>query len=174
MKKIPKNNPFKTPEGYFEGLTDGILDRLRDEPGKEFPAREGFVVPDGYFEKAQHEIIAKTTASETAVIPLYPYKKFLYMAASVAAIAVIVIGLQWNRTEELTFEDLASSDITSYFDTNQVGLSSYELAEALPVGTLDLDTFMDTSVDKEHIMDYLEDSIDDLDELNIDLDEAYQ
>ncbi|WP_297762557.1 hypothetical protein [uncultured Muriicola sp.] len=174
MKKIPKKNSFKTPPGYFEGLTERIQQRMQEEEAQQFPKEEGFAVPDTYFDNLEKEILASTTQNETPVIQLRSYKKYLYAAAAIAAIFVLVIALPWNRSQPITFDDLAEVDITSYFESRELELSSYEIAEVIPVANLEIDEFMETGMDDEQIMDYLEDTIDDLDELNIDLDEAYQ
>lgn len=174
MKKIPKKNSFKTSDGYFEGVTDRILDRIKDDPSLSLPEADGFKVPDGYFNQLPGEIVSKLDESETPVIQLKSYRKYFYVAASIAAIFVIVIGLQWNKSQNLNFDDLANADITSYFETQELGLSSYEIAEVLPVDDIEMNEFMETAVDEENIMEYLEGSIDDLDELNIDINEEYE
>jgi len=174
MKKIPKENSFKTPSGYFEGLTERIQERMREEDAQKFPAEDGFAVPDSYFDTLEKEILASTSEKETPIIQLRSTKRYLYAAAAIAAIFVLVIALPWNRSQTITFDDLAEIDITSYFESEEMDLSSYEIAEVIPVTNLDINEFMETGMDDEQIMDYLEDTIDDLDELNIDLDEAYQ
>lgn len=174
MKKIPKKNSFKTPTGYFEGLTERIQQRMQEEDAQQFPKEEGFAVPDAYFDDLENELLAKTTHKETPVIQLRSYKNYFYAAAAVAAVLALVIAFPWNRSQPITFDDLAEVDITSYFESQELELSSYEIAEVIPVANLDIDEFMETGMDDDHIMDYLEDTIDDFDELNIDLDEAYQ
>jgi len=174
MKKLPKNTGFKTPEGYFEGVTDRMLDRIKNEEVAGFPEKDGFKIPEGYMEKVQKEVLSKVKTSETPVISLRDYRKHLLVAASIAAMFVLVIGLQWNGDKSITFDDLANADIETYFETRDIGFSSYEIAEVIPVTTTDLNEFMETGVNDENIMDYLEDSIDDLEELNIELDEEYQ
>lgn len=174
MKKIPKKNSFKTPPGYFEGLTERIKDRMQEEDAQKFPKEDGFAVPDSYFEGLEKDILANTSQKETPVIQLRSGKRYFYAVAAIAAIFVLVISLPWNRSQDITFDDLAEVDITSYFDSKEIELSSYEIAEVIPVDNLTIDEFIETGMDDEQIMDYLEDTIDDLDELNIDLDEAYQ
>lgn len=174
MKKIPKKNSFKTPPGYFEGLTERIQERMQEEDAQKIPKEDGFAVPDTYFDTLEKEILASTTQKETPVIQLKSYKNYLYAAAAIAAIFVLVIAFPWNRSQPITFDDLAGVDITSYFEAEELELSSYEIAEVIPVSNLDINDFMETGMNDEQIMNYLEYSIDDLDELNIDLDEAYQ
>ena len=93
MGKISKNDGFKTPEGYFEGLTDRILSKMEDESA-DLPKSDGFQVPDGYFDSVNKEILSKLERPEPKVVKLYPYKKLLYTAASIAAVLLIFIGLQ--------------------------------------------------------------------------------
>ncbi len=59
MKAFNRKNPFKTPEGYFEGLPDRLMDRI-SEKGPRIPENDGFRVPDGYFEGLHDKILAKT------------------------------------------------------------------------------------------------------------------
>ncbi len=174
MKKIPKRTGFKTPPGYFEGLAERIQDRMQEENASKFSKEEGFTVPETYFEDLEKKILKKSGVQETPVIRLKSYKNYMYAAAAVAAIFVLVVGLKWNQPRALSFDDLGEGDITSYFESQELQLSSYEIAEVIPVTNLDINEFIETGMDDQHIMDYLEETIDDLDEFNIDLDEAYQ
>ncbi|NNL83979.1 MAG: hypothetical protein HKP28_11370, partial [Winogradskyella sp.] len=49
MDKKYKKEGFKLPEGYFEGLTDRILERVAEDTS-DLPQKEGFTVPEGYFD----------------------------------------------------------------------------------------------------------------------------
>ena len=174
MKDIPKKNSFKTPPGYFEGLSDRILNELDARDQKRIPNKEGFTVPENYFDQVEKDILAKTLQKETPVIPLKNYRSFLYAAAAIAVIFVLVLGLEWNKNEPLSFDDLAQMDITNYIESGDMELSSYEIAEVIPVANLEIGDFMDSSVNDDQILDYLEDTIDDLAELNIELNEDYK
>ena len=174
MKEIPKKNNFKTPPGYFENLSDRILKQMDEEDTKGLPKKEGFSVPKGYFEGVEKDILQKALKPDTPVISLKRFRPFLYAAAAVAALFVLVIGLNRNSGDDLTFDDLAQADITSYIESRDLELSSYEIAEVIPVTQLEIEDFVDNGVDEEEILDYLEDSIDDLDELNFDTHEEFQ
>lgn len=174
MKEIPKKNNFKTPPGYFENLSDRILQRMDEEDTKGLPQKEGFSVPKGYFEGVEKDILEKALKPDTPVISLKRFRPFLYAAAAVAVLFVLVIGLNGNSGDDLTFDDLAQADITSYIESRDLELSSYEIAEVIPVTQLEIEDFVDTGVDEEEILDYLEDSIDNLDELNFDTHEEFQ
>lgn len=173
MKELPKKNGFKTPPGYFDSLADRILEKMEAQDKEVLPKTKDFSVPEGYFEQVEKDILSRVKKEETPVISLKNYRTYFYAAAAVAALFVLVIGLQWNKEEMLTFDDLAQVEINAYIESHDLELSTYEIAEVIPVNNLEIDDFMDTAVDREQIMDYLEDSIDDLDELNINLDEEF-
>lgn len=170
MGKISKNDGFKTPEGYFEGLTDRILDKMKDET-TDLPKSEGFKVPEGYFDSVNKEILSKLEQPEPKVVRLYPYKKLMYTAASIAAIIVIFIGLQWQGEQSVNFGDIANMELAEYFEDNTSGLSSYEIAEVFPVDDLEVSDILEDEWSEENIVEYLDDTIDDIDELNLNNDE---
>ena len=168
MGKISKEDGFKTPDGSFEGLTGKIMDRM-EKQDSELPGTEGFQVPDGYFDKLSDEILSKQ--KEPKVIRLYPYKKWLYTAASIAAVVLIVIGLQWQGDQNLSFNDIANMELEAYFEDNAPAMSSYELAEVLELEELEVSDILEEDWNEENIVDYLDDTIEDLDELNLNYDE---
>ncbi|MGI9547486.1 MAG: hypothetical protein ACR2MM_09635 [Flavobacteriaceae bacterium] len=170
MGKKSKNDGFKTPEGYFEGLSDDLLGKLNKESSV-IPKSAGFKSPEGYFDSLDQEILEKLDDRDTKVVKLYPYRKMLFAAASVAAIVLIVIGLQWQGNQSLNFGDIANLELEEYFDHNATGLSSYEIAEVLPVEELELSDILDSDWNEENIVDYLDETIDDIDELNLNNDE---
>jgi len=166
MNESNKKNPFKTPEEYFEGFNDRLMDRLSE--GKSVsPKEDGFVVPENYFESLHKNILKKMDAEETKVIPLNPYRKYYFAAASIAAIILVVVGLNWNTVDALTFDDLAASDIETYFENNEFDLSTYEIAEVLPLDELEINDILENRFAEEDMLDYLDDNIDDFEALNL-------
>ncbi|ADV47452.1 hypothetical protein Celal_0095 [Cellulophaga algicola DSM 14237] len=168
MKKT--GNSFKVPEGYFDNFTSKLLDNLPEE-ATITPKNEGFKIPDGYLENFNKELEDKLNVNEPKVIALKPYKKYYYAAASIAAAITIAIGLNMNTAPELSFDDLADVDIENYFDSNESSLSSYDIAEIIPVSELEIYDVIDNHLSNENVMEYLENNIDDFDELNIDSNE---
>jgi len=167
MGKKRKNSGFKTPEGYLEGFTDDLLNKMSKEASS-LPARDGFKVPEGYFDNLNKEVLEKVTEKETKVISLKAYKKYFYAAASVAAILILVLSIQWRDKSSFTFDDLARTDIEIYLEDSDLGLSSYELAEVLLTEEMEVNDILNSELDDENIIDYLEDNID---ELNLEIDE---
>ncbi|MDB4292146.1 hypothetical protein N9954_01975 [Maribacter sp.] len=166
MKESDKKNSFKVPEGYFENLNDRLMDGLSEERPN-LPKGDGFAVPDDYFETVHATILDKMNVGETKVIPLHPYKKYYYAAASIAAAVLVIFGLNWNTSEVPTFEGLAESDIENYFETNEYDLSAYEIAEVIPLDELDIDDMLTNRFEEENVIDYLDENIDDFEELNL-------
>ncbi|MEB8329458.1 hypothetical protein OO009_08815 [Flavobacteriaceae bacterium KMM 6897] len=166
MKKKDKHSGFKTPEGYFEGLNNSLFDKLKGEDTI-IPQNEGFTVPEGYFDGVNQTILSKIREEETKVIPLNPYKKYYFTAIAVAASLLLVIGLQWTKEEVYTFDDLAASEIESYFEYNDYGMSSYEIAEIMPIDDINIQDMLQKEIKDENIADYLNDNIDIFEDLNL-------
>jgi len=166
MEEFDKNNPFRTPDGYFDKLSESLRDAVGQEVPK-LPNEDGFVLPDGYFENLHSNIQQKLTKDETKVVQLYPFKKYYTAAASIAALFLLVLGFNWNTGQEVSWDDLANADIDTYFENNDFGLTSYELAEEIPVDELVLSDFLNTQLNDEYIIDYLHENIDDFEDLNL-------
>ncbi|MBT8204708.1 MAG: hypothetical protein KJO20_04975 [Eudoraea sp.] len=171
MDKKYKKEGFKLPEGYFEGLTDRILERVAEDTS-DLPQKEGFTVPEGYFDSLNERVRANTSSGEDPkVVRLNPWKKYYFVAASIAALIVIVIGFRLSQAENYTFSDLANAELESYLNETDLGLTSYEIAEVLPIEELEVNDILDTALNEESIIDYLDENVEDLDELNIEYDE---
>lgn len=170
IKNNDKKNPFKTPEGYFDNVEDKLVGRISDESSNVLDAErrleDGFKTPKGYFDSLQDNINKRLT-EDTKVVPLRSFKKYYVAVASIAAAALIVFGLFWDTTKDINFTDLADSDIEAYFENNNLELSSYEIAEVIQVDELEISDFLDNPLEEEHILEYLNDTLDDFEELNI-------
>ncbi|MCM4152326.1 hypothetical protein DHD05_12055 [Arenibacter sp. N53] len=168
MNKIDKNNSFKVPDGYFDTLSAHIMDKISKEETS-MSSSKGFKVPEGYFDHLNTQILQKLENSpvETKVIPLKSYKKHLYAVASVAAVLLLFIVIQFNSDKPLSYSDLANSDIEQYFEFNELEVSSYDLAEILPISEMDLNDILENRLDNDNILDYLDSHIEDFEELNL-------
>ncbi len=172
MKDFKKSKNFKTPEGYLEGFTGKLMDKIAmRESGmsKERP----FKVPEGYFKSFNKKIARETISKQTRVIPLHPYRRHLLVAASVAAIFILVsvtIGItrSVNAPAQMTFDDLAGSDIENYFEINDLDLTTYEIAELIPVDELEVGDLLDNPFQEESVVDYLNENIEEFEDLNLD------
>ncbi|WP_405397462.1 hypothetical protein [Maribacter sp. Asnod2-G09] len=161
--------PFKTPEGYFDSFEDKLMDKL-SKTESTIPKDNAFKVPDNYFESFNESLKGKLD-NEPKVIPLFPIKKIIAVAASIAAIVLIALGYNWNSSSELNFSDLANADIEAYFENNDFELSPYEIAEVLPVTNTEYSDFLSSPIESDNLLDYLNENVSDFDELNIDYNE---
>ncbi len=166
--KHTNKNPFKTPKGYFDSFEDNLKDKILKETAA-IPKGAGFGVPVSYFDEFQTKLSAKIREKEntTKVIPLNPYNKIMAIAASFAAIAVLVLSIDWNGNETLSFTDLANSDIEAYFEDNELDLSTDEIAEVLPMDGYELNDFVEPQLNEENLLDYLNENVEDFEELNL-------
>lgn len=176
MEKNHENN-FQTPEGYFESFNERLFARLdaeEGEPNTDFlPKTDGFAVPEDYFESLPTKIIEKTIESTPKVVRLQPKRRFYYSAASVAAIFVLALLIFQNNEPAPTFEDLASSDIDAYFEENEIELSSYELAEVINIENISVADMTEEDLQGEEILEYLDENLDEIEDLNLDYDENF-
>ena len=171
MKTTNDNKDFKTPEGYFEGFTDRLLQRIaaaKDDPSDSLlPKSDGFSVPDHYFDELNSKLQSRLDRSESRVIALNPRRHYLYYAAAVVAVACLTIGIFYTRSVQPTFEGLAKSEIEDYFEHTDLSLSTYEMAEVIPVDDLEISDVLENQFEEGVIIEYLNENVDHIEELNL-------
>ncbi len=171
MNKDHKNK-FNTPEGYFEKFNERLFARIEneeEEPNTDFlPATDGFRTPPAYFEEFNTVVQEKLNGSSGKVISLRPSRTFYYAAAAIAALLVVAIGWNWQQTPSAGFEDFASAEIATYLEDNDLGISSYELAEVVNLESFTLEELSEKAFEEETILEYLDENVEDLEDLDID------
>ena len=170
MGKKDEHN-FKTPEGYFESFNERLMQRLQNEEAEEklsfLPKSDGFKTPKAYFEGVEDEVLSKLTEKKGKVITLRPYRKYLYGATAVAAALILFFNLNLETQTPVAFEDLASAEIDAYLENTELDLTSYELAELVSIEEVALTDVLDVPLESENILDYLDENIEDIEELNL-------
>ena len=131
---IPENKNYSVPEDYFVDFQERLQVQIEFEELVGPSNASGFVVPDGYFSTVTEEITSKIQ-KPTKVVTLYT-SKWMYAAASIAAIVILVLALRSTNTTG-TFEDLESDTIASYLETEDSLLSAYDLGELFTDEELD-------------------------------------
>lgn len=91
MKQRSKQHPFTTPECYFENFGERLQEKM-SQPEGVIPKNNGFTVPQGYFEELPKQL-EERRRPRAKVVQLHPYKKYVWVAASVAALVLLVVGL---------------------------------------------------------------------------------
>lgn len=162
------------PEGYFESFSDKLQGRIaEDMPG--LPREAGFKVPNGYFDAFNDTLFQKLRDKEVKVFGLQPFRKF-YLAAAI--IALLIIGALTftlisgpKQAGELSFETLALADLEYYFETADMDFTNQEIIELLPMENLEVSDILEDEFDQENIIEYLDNSIEDFEELNLENDD---
>ncbi|MEM8999259.1 MAG: hypothetical protein AAGB24_03260 [Bacteroidota bacterium] len=170
--KSKKKQQFKTPEGYFDNFHERLMGKIVEDSDSSLniiPKNDGFTVPQEYFETVGTVISKKVKDTKTKVIPLYAFRKYAYAAAALAAVFLFVWGITFRS--EPSFNDLAAAEIDSYFEESELNLTSYELAEVIALEDIELKDMVDTPYEEENILEYLDETVDALEDLNIDYDE---
>lgn len=166
--KKTNKNPFTTPKGYFNEFEVNLRDRLAQESSP-IPRQDGFSVPSSYFDDLHVKIKVRLEEGNDApkVIQLTPIKKFMAIAAAIAALIVLTFGINWGPNRDVNFTDLANSEIEAYFDNNELDLSSDEIAEVLPVDAYEINDFVQPQLSEDNLLDYLNENVEDFEELNL-------
>ncbi|WBU88746.1 hypothetical protein [Cellulophaga omnivescoria] len=158
MKSLPKNSGFKMPESYLENFSDKLNNSITQQQNA-IPKKEGFTVPNNYFDNIHQNIQTKLNQkTEPKVIKLNSFKKKLYAVSSIAAaIAILVAAVVFNNgSTPVTFQDIAASDIESYFNENDIEFSTYDLAQILPMDDINVSDVTEGEFYEDEIMNYLE------------------
>lgn len=164
------NNPFKTPESYFERFPDRLASRMREERHAPEGQNGGFRVPEGYFEQFADRLSDRIPGRPTRVRQLWP-TPLRWIAAAAAAAALLIFLWPSRSPDGLQFEDLTGESIVEYFQYEATDMSSYELAEGLPLDEIAMEDLMESVPGEQQILEYLEYNSDTDDELYFNGDE---
>lgn len=171
MKKDNAHSGFKTPEGYFDDFGQRMKQRFAASADDANHAG-GFKVPDQYFENFGERLKQKLEADETPVRELRPRRDFYYAAASVAVLFFLVGVWFINRPEENLMEDLAYTEIEAYLLQQHQEFTEEELSAYLAEDELQVNEFMGDPLETEQIIDYLDENLEEFEDLNITYDEV--
>lgn len=167
MKKNKKNSGFKIPDNYLEQFSDDLLQKL--EVGESEAKNNPFTIPEDYWQTLEKEVLKKTTENKKpkkSTIRLVPY---YLVAASVALIIFLTIGIEKNKTVEsdLTFANLEETELQLYLQEVYLEEPSSELILLIPEEGFKWEVEEVNTLNGENILQYLEDTIEETDEFNI-------
>jgi len=169
MRQTPNKNGFRTPDGYFNNLPNQLMDRIQKEERRDSVGKSGFQVPEGYFETFTDRLAERLPKKDVPVRTLWT-SPFVRISAAAAVIAFLLLLIPSRQEVGLQFEDLSGDTLAEYLQSESVDLSSYELAESLPLGEIAMEDVME-KMPEQPIFDYLEDHSDTNDELYLYRDE---
>jgi len=172
-----KGEDFKLPEDYFANFNARLQERMKAEAEDEvlsfLPKSDGFKAPDGYFDQLTEQLKQRLAPRETKIINLRTYRKVGYSVAAVAAIFILVFVLRPTSETPIEFSDLANAEIASYFEDTQWDVTTAQLAEVIPVEEVELADLVETDLESENILEYLDENIEDIDEIDLNF-ETYE
>ena len=145
---------FKVPDGYFENFEARMTGRLQASEAGMLPKEAGFRVPDDYFETFGARLQQKLEPPRGRTRNLWT----AYLGWTAAAAAGVALALSlWpaGNPKAPAFDDLAKTEIESYLEVRYEDLSSYELAESLPLESLAMGDLLEEAPMETHILDYL-------------------
>ncbi|PKD20957.1 hypothetical protein APR41_13070 [Salegentibacter salinarum] len=152
---------FKTPENYFEGLEDELLDMVKFSETLEEKKSAGFTTPNGYFNGLEDEILEKATKPEPKVRKLFTKEAFLY-AASIAAIVIAFASTFYiNPETQTSWEDLELSVMENYIDDNNIDFSTSEISNYIFQQGYIIDDADLNTVNSEAMRSYLDENLED-------------
>lgn len=149
---------FKTPDNYFNQFEDNLL---REIKLKERVSNSGHKVPTGYFENFE-VTIDKQNPTETKVISLFSRKTLLY-AASIAAIAILIINIPAFKTTQ-NFASLDVESMETYMLDNDY--SAYDLSDLITDSEAFEESILDEALINISLEDYFYENIE-LEDFNI-------
>lgn len=162
-KPYNKNNPFKTPESYFQGFEDALFSEIkRFDEGK----KAGFSVPEGYFDNVENEILSKTKVAQTKVIRLNPFKKWYYLAGPLAACFVVFLLIK-NMVPSTSISSLEVAEIEQMINKGYIAVNSYELLSLYNDESLEGLSLTQEPVSDTELIDYLHDNLENYNQIPI-------
>lgn len=154
LKNI-KASGFKTPENYFEGVEDSVLNQihLKSIEGS------GFKIPEGYLDTLDDTIIAKVSKNnDTKVINLFSRKNLLYMSSVAAAILLLFNLSIFESKRVASFDTLDTATLENYILSEYI--DSYEISSLMNNEEINEEAFIDYNFSDEHMEDYILNNID--------------
>ena len=145
-KQRPTIDGLHTPDGYFDGLQDRVLESINGDKG------EGMTMPDQYFATMQESVVSKQR----------PETKTRYLGLLRVAAAVIVLAsAMWFFSSPEPEHQLIAEYNAEYIDYLMADASDLDLEELVDMIQSE-DLIIDNS---DEMFDFIEDeelSIDDL------------
>lgn len=122
----PKGLPYSSvPQGYFDGLSQQVLNKIKENDEIVWSKANPYTVPNKYFETLSHNILLKIKRIESDKkatpkrIPLY---RTVQLAASMALIIFVGLGVfRMNHQKinnELNFDGITKAEIAEYVNSN--------------------------------------------------------
>lgn len=170
MKPTSEHKGFTVPEGYFDSLADRVLEQLNSDQVPKETENQGFKLPEDYFDTFGERLEKRMGQPKGKVRNLWGPRMALAMSAA-AAIVLMLVYNPFRADKGLQFEDLGKGEIQAYLESDEMDISTSELAEVLPLDGIVMDDVLEAGPKEEQILDYLDENIEGLEEIYWETDE---
>lgn len=159
-----KDTGFKVPENYFEDFETRFMGQLSssEEDLLSTGTSSPFKVPDHYFEEFESRLTDRLPleTKEPKVIPLFNRKHLSYIAGVAAVLAIILSSVVLNRPQTFGYSDLDVIAVENYL-LESFEFSSPEETHLLQEGDFSFATSPGKDLDREAVLEYLNDNMED-------------
>ena len=132
------NQEFKIPADYFNTIEEGVLAELKIRNLLKEDVKSGFETPPNYLDSLENKINLQLQLSDkktdknqnkktVKVISLRKRMLNYFVPIAAAASIVLVFSLQF-KTQKVTFDSLANSEIDNLIDNGAIDIDAYKVA----------------------------------------------
>lgn len=152
-----KNSGFKTPDNYFEGIEDQVMNKIKLDEMLNNSNGSGYKTPDNYFDSLEDTIFEQLKPKEeTKVISIFR-SKYIKYASGIAAMLLLSLFFFTQVGGESEEVDL---ELVENYIFSEDNIDAYDLAELLTDEDFeDFEAFSITTSD-EDLENYLLENID--------------
>ncbi|MEP2937273.1 MAG: hypothetical protein ABJM06_02685 [Gilvibacter sp.] len=156
-----KQQPFGVPSDYFETFQDALDARLAEERLREVVKGHGFALPETYFKEFEFSSEEQLASNEVKVFSLFNTKTIATVAA-IAACLVLVFTIFNNNpsNQEFALEDIETTTLDEYLDSDAITFTDSELTAYLNEETISLEATIEGDIANEALEDYILDNLD--------------
>ena len=145
---------FKVPDGYFDQLTDRVLENTQSQDVQD---HAGFIMPEDYLLSLEDRVMSRLE-QQTKVIPLQvsKSKQWLYPVLAMAALFIGFITINGLFTQDkVTFADLEDHEITDFLVDADFMQDEESVALLFADNTILKEIEMEENITDKELFDYL-------------------
>lgn len=145
---------FKVPDGYFDQLTDRVLENTQ---GQDLQDHAGFIMPEDYLLSLEDRVMSRLE-QQIKVIPLQvsKSKQWLFPVLAMAALFIGFITINGLFTQDkVTFADLEDHEITDFLVDADFMQDEESVALLFADNTILKEIEMEENITDKELFDYL-------------------
>jgi hypothetical protein len=145
---------FKVPDGYFDQLTDRVLENTQSQDVQD---HAGFIMPEDYLLSLEDRVMSRLE-QQTKVNPLQvsKSKQWLYPVLAMAALFVGFIAMNGLFSQDkVTFADLEDHEITDFLVDADFMQDEESVALLFADNTILKEIEMEENITDKELFDYL-------------------